>query len=140
MQDPHKILSVPEDIDDSQLKKRYKKLCKLFHPDKLNNDETAVFFFTVIQEAYENIKKSREKFEIPMINSPKRHNNDCNATNMKTKKEKESDKKIIVEGTNITDNDIRILGEKLQDPWFHPSFSLTEMFGDVNIPKKKDKK
>ena len=140
MQDPHQILGVSEDIDDHTLKKRYKRLCKMFHPDKMDNDQTAVVFFTMIQNSYENIKRSRVRIEIPLLDSPPK--NKKPSTQKDTSEdsiEKKPKEDIVIEGTNITNNDIRILGEKLQDPWFHPSFNLTEMFGDVNIPKKKKK-
>ena len=142
--DPHKVLSIPENIEESDLRRRYKKLCKMYHPDKMNNDDTAHFFFTMIQEAYENIKSSRTKIEIPRIDSSEkqrtsRSNGNSDEKTVEIKSSGEQDKKILIPGTNITDNDIRILGEKFQDPWFHPSFNLTDMFGEVNVPKKKKK-
>lgn len=125
---PHHLLGVDENIDSDDLKKRYKTVCKMFHPDKHNQDKSAVFVFQLVKDAYDNIKSTRKKINIPKI--PK-----IAATQPEVKKEES-----IVPGTNITENDIRILGEKFQDPWFHPSFNLTEFFGDVSVPDKNTKK
>ena len=50
----------------------------------------------------------------------------------KTEKEK-----ILIPGTNITENDIKILGQLNKDPWFHPNFNLMEYFGNDCFPGKR---
>ena len=135
---PHEILGVEEGIDADSLKRRYKILCKMFHPDKHQNDRSAVFFFQLIKKGYESLVSSREKIVIPDVKISK---SKLPSSKQDTKKEEQSgrQKERIIPGTNITQNDIRVLSEKLHDPWFQPEFSLTEFFGDVNIPKKKEK-
>lgn len=150
MVDPHEILGVKQGVDEYKLRKRYKKVCKMYHPDKHDGDASSVAIFHLIQKSYETIKKSQEKIELPMIkNEPntvrkndrsdridkkddaKNHNRD-NSTQMNTSRSEST-----IEGTNITENDIRVLSQRLNDPWFQPSFSLSEFFGDVQVPKKK---
>ena len=138
---PHEILGVEEGIEPDSLKRRYKILSKMFHPDKHQNDKSAVFFFQLIKKSYDSIVSSREKIVIPDVKISK-----SKIQSSRSRKEEKSDNQSqehrnekMIPGTNITQNDIRVLSEKLHDPWFQPEFSLTEFFGDVNIPKKKDK-
>tara|TARA_B100001741_G_scaffold313747_2_gene321671 strand:- start:3309 stop:3749 length:441 start_codon:yes stop_codon:yes gene_type:complete len=135
---PHHLLGVDENVDSDDLKKRYKTVCKMFHPDKHNQDKSSVFVFQLVKEAYENIKTSRKKIHIPKI--PKIVDGEVKSETAKPEKPEEKKDASIVPGTNITENDIRILGEQLKDPWFHPSFSLTDFFGDVSVPEKNTKK
>ena len=127
---PHNLLGVHETIEHEHLRKRYKEVCKMFHPDKHNQDKSAVFVFQLVKDAYEKIKESRKKINIPKI--PKLTETPIKQTPT------EQRPAPIVPGTNITENDIRILGEQLKDPWFHPDFSLTDFFIDVSVPDKKD--
>jgi len=119
---PHIILGVQQDVDNEHLRKRYKKVCKMFHPDKHNNDPSAVALFQVVVDAYESIKASRKRITVE----------DVEIENPTPKKED-----VIIPGTNITQNDVKILGDYLKDPWFDPGFSLVEMFKDVDIPSRK---
>jgi DnaJ-class molecular chaperone len=127
---PHHLLGVDENIDHDELKKRYKTVCKMFHPDKHNQDKSAVFVFQLVKDAYDKIKSSRKKINIPKIPT---------ITDTKEKPVQQTQMPSIVPGTNISENDIRILGEQLKDPWFHPSFNLTDFFGDVSVPEKNKK-
>lgn len=120
MQNPYEILGVDETWEVKDIKKRFRKLCKVYHPDKHENDKTAVVFFQMLHKAYESLS-NQNKLDLPMLEEPKK---------------KEPPKNVVVPGTNITENDMRILGERLKDPWFNPSFSLTEFFGDVAVPDK----
>jgi len=61
---PYKILGLNPDASDEEIKKSYRKLAVLHHPDKVASESEAVQKsakeqFQKIQEAYENIKKSR---------------------------------------------------------------------------------
>ena len=127
---PHHLLGVDENTDSEELHKRYKKVCKIFHPDKHNQDKSAVFVFQLVKDAYDKIKSSRKKIHIPKI--PK-------ISDSKEQAAQPAQMPSIVPGTNITENDIRILGEQLKDPWFHPAFNLTDFFGDVSVPEKSKK-
>ncbi|KZF24144.1 TPR-like protein [Xylona heveae TC161] len=53
--DYYKILGVDKDADDAQIKKAYKKLAIVHHPDKNGNDEAAADRFKEIVEAYETL-------------------------------------------------------------------------------------
>ena len=136
---PHEILGVEEGVEPDSLKRRYKILSKMFHPDKHQNDKSAVFFFQLIKKSYDAIVSSREKIVIPdvKISKSKMQSSKLKKEELSESQEHRSEK--IIPGTNITQNDIRVLSEKLHDPWFQPEFSLTDFFGDVSIPKKKDK-
>ena len=60
MFNPHDILGVDEDVDDSELKKRYKFVSKMVHPDKHNNDKSAQALFQMVKNSYESIKKNKK--------------------------------------------------------------------------------
>lgn len=131
MFNPHEILGVDEGEDFEVIRKRFKTVSKMFHPDKHQNDKSAIVIYQIIKSSYDSLKASKTKIVLPVM--------DPQITD-KTNESQSEPKQSLVPGTNITENDIRILGEKLNDPWFHPQFDLTDMFGDVNIPKeKKDK-
>jgi DnaJ-class molecular chaperone len=49
--DPYKILGLPNDATEEQIKKKYKKLALQFHPDK-NPDPSSAEKFSEISEAY----------------------------------------------------------------------------------------
>jgi DnaJ homolog subfamily C member 7 len=53
--DYYKILSVEKDADDNTIKKAYRKLAIVHHPDKNPNDEQAAERFKDIGEAYETL-------------------------------------------------------------------------------------
>jgi curved DNA-binding protein CbpA len=133
MIDPHDVLGVEQGADEKRLLKRYRKVCKMFHPDKHDNDRSAVTIFQLVQKSYNALVKSKEKIQLPIIPYETKDKQEEH-------KKKENKTEPIVPGTNITENDIRIIGEKINDPWFHPSFSLADFFGDVAVPDKKNKK
>ncbi|KAI2639761.1 hypothetical protein GGS26DRAFT_283325 [Hypomontagnella submonticulosa] len=53
--DYYKILQVPKDADEAAIKKAYRKLAIIHHPDKNPNDEAAAERFKDIGEAYETL-------------------------------------------------------------------------------------
>lgn len=53
--DYYKILGVSKDADDNAIKKAYRKLAIIHHPDKNPNDENAEARFKDISEAYETL-------------------------------------------------------------------------------------
>ena len=58
-QDYYKILGVPRDADESDIKKAYRKLARRYHPD-VNKDGGAEEKFKEVNEAYE-VLKDRDK-------------------------------------------------------------------------------
>lgn len=142
---PHEVLGVEEDASEDSVKKRYKRVSKMFHPDKHDQDPSSKFFFQMIVDAYTKIKRSREKIELPRIEDKRKK--EKKEKDLELERDKRSQEKtklraetpVIVPGTNITENDIRILGEQIKDPWFQQPFELTDFFGDVAIPENKKK-
>ena len=60
--DPYKVLGVPEDVSDADLKKAYREMSKRWHPDANPNDvERAEEKFKEVQEAYRQIVEARER-------------------------------------------------------------------------------
>lgn len=60
----YKILEITKDASDEEVKKSYRKMAMKFHPDKVSGmgesvEQAANEKFRKVQEAYENIKKSR---------------------------------------------------------------------------------
>ena len=49
--DPYQILGIPENSDIIEIKKSYKELCMVHHPDKGGNEE----LFSIINKAYRTI-------------------------------------------------------------------------------------
>ena len=143
---PYKLLDVDETIEDNVLRKRYKTVSKMIHPDKHNQDGSSVFIFQLVKAAYENIKASRQRMMIPKVSVPKVNKIEEKANEIEVDvsesnaQQNEEKKNTIVPGTNITENDIRILGQLNIDPWFNPNFNLTEFFGDVEIPDQNKNK
>ncbi len=133
MYNPHEILGVEEGDDMSVIRQRYKMVSKMFHPDKHRNDKSAIAVFQLVKSCYDSLKESKKKIVLPIIDS-------IDAQPTKPDETISHEKSSVISGTNITENDIRILGERLNDPWFHPEFDLTDLFGDVKIPEKKGKK
>ncbi|KEQ73737.1 TPR-like protein [Aureobasidium namibiae CBS 147.97] len=59
--DYYKILGVEKDADDNQIKKAYRKLAIIHHPDKNQGDEAAADRFKDIGEAYETLSDSQKR-------------------------------------------------------------------------------
>ena len=64
MRDPYEVLGVSRDADDDEIKKAYRKLSRMYHPDaNINNPNKAEAEekFKEVQEAYDLIMKHREQ-------------------------------------------------------------------------------
>ena len=62
MNDPYKILGVPEDASDEEIKKAYRELARKYHPDNYHDnplEDLAQEKMKEINEAYEQITKER---------------------------------------------------------------------------------
>ncbi|KAK8167355.1 hypothetical protein BC567DRAFT_13603 [Phyllosticta citribraziliensis] len=59
--DYYKILGVEKDADDNQIKKAYRKLAIIHHPDKNPDDPEAAERFKDIGEAYETLSDSQKR-------------------------------------------------------------------------------
>ncbi|KAI3344122.1 hypothetical protein F4824DRAFT_34294 [Ustulina deusta] len=59
--DYYKILGVPKDADDAGIKKAYRKLAIIHHPDKNRDDEGAAERFKDIGEAYETLSDPQKR-------------------------------------------------------------------------------
>lgn len=144
LHNPYTLLGVEQDDDTDRIRKRYKTVSRMFHPDKHANDKSAVAVFQLIKHSYESIKSSRTRMVLPKVPETLIEQTAGGRSSKPVPGAQSSDAQVkkdpvIVPGTNLTANDIRILGEQLKDPWFHPNFNLTEMFGDVSVPEKNKK-
>lgn len=64
--DPYKVLGVPHDASNDEIKKQYRKLSRIYHPDaNINNPnkDQAEAKFKEIQQAYTQIMDMRERGE-----------------------------------------------------------------------------
>lgn len=64
MRDPYEVLGVSRDAGDDEIKKAYRKLSRMYHPDaNINNPNKAAAEekFKEVQEAYDLIMKQREQ-------------------------------------------------------------------------------
>lgn len=62
--DPYKVLGVPYDASNDEIKKQYRKLSRIYHPDaNINNPDKAAAEekFKEIQQAYTQIMDMRER-------------------------------------------------------------------------------
>ncbi|KAI9737717.1 MAG: hypothetical protein M1818_005721 [Claussenomyces sp. TS43310] len=59
--DYYKILGVEKDASDNEIKKAYRKLAIVHHPDKNPNDESAAERFKDIGEAYETLSDDQKR-------------------------------------------------------------------------------
>ncbi|MDE5698991.1 MAG: DnaJ domain-containing protein [Lachnospiraceae bacterium] len=69
--DYYKILNIPQQADESQIKQAYRKLAKRYHPDLNPDNPEAEARFKDIVEAYETLSDpaKRRKYDANMIHS-----------------------------------------------------------------------
>lgn len=61
--DYYEVLGVDKTTSFDEIKKNYRRLCKLYHPDKNPNDKEAEDMFKRISIAYETLSDSKKKAE-----------------------------------------------------------------------------
>lgn len=61
LKDYYSILELPPSASADEIKKAYRRLAHLYHPDKKDNDPYAVAQFAVIKEAYETLTNPVQK-------------------------------------------------------------------------------
>lgn len=67
----YKILEIPETASSDEIKKSYRKLSMIYHPDKNKNNPDATAKFQKISEAYETLGDEEKKKEYDMTqNNP----------------------------------------------------------------------
>ena len=62
MNDPYKVLGVPRDATDEEIKKAYRELARKYHPDNYVNNPLSDLVeekMKEINEAYDTIQKER---------------------------------------------------------------------------------
>lgn len=113
---PHDLLGVREGCGLSEVRDRYKKVCKMYHPDRHDQDPTSVHVFQCIQDAYGNLKRVTKK-----------------ARSEHAGGEVESRPAVATEESTKRG----VLGHVNKDPYFHQEFSLCDMFHDVGVPDRR---
>ena len=105
----YKILNLPEGASKSQIKKSYRALVKIYHPD-VNDDPKAQKKFIEITEAYEALLEPKAKREI----KPKSRNK---ARTKKWKKYKEESKRRYEERELKKKQEIQEFYRSLRNGW-----------------------
>ena len=65
--DYYKILDVSPDCSQEEIKRSYRKLSLLYHPDKTNNDSKSSEQFKIINNAYQKIGSPEERSKYDMF-------------------------------------------------------------------------
>jgi molecular chaperone DnaJ len=67
MTDYYKILGIPRDATQDEIKKAYRKLALQYHPDKAGDDKTSEEMFKRVNEAYETLSdpQKRKSYDNP---------------------------------------------------------------------------
>lgn len=70
MSDYYKILGIAKDSDQIQIKKAFRQLALLHHPDKNKNSEESKVKFMELVQAYEVLsdEKARERYDFNTVN------------------------------------------------------------------------
>ena len=66
--DYYKILGVDKNASEEEIKKQYKKLAVLYHPDKNKGDKQSEKKFKEINEAYQVLTKQKQKYDLDRNN------------------------------------------------------------------------
>ena len=64
-------LGVNENATEEDIKKSFRKLCLIYHPDKTKNDKEKENYFKIIKEAYETLIDNEKRYQYDMIISVK---------------------------------------------------------------------
>ena len=69
MSDYYKILGIPKDSDQIQIRKAFRQLALLHHPDKNKNSEESKVKFMELVQAYEVLsdEKARERYDFNTV-------------------------------------------------------------------------
>ena len=65
--DFYKILGVPKDASEADIKKSYRKLARKYHPDQNPDDPTAERMFKDLSEAYAVLSDAEERQQYDAI-------------------------------------------------------------------------
>lgn len=92
MTDYYKTLNVPFGASETEIKKQFRKLATIHHPDKNGGSKKSEETFKIILNAYETLsnKKSREIYDLKykqQFQQPKTETTNRNSTNSNTKQE-----------------------------------------------------
>lgn len=70
MSDYYKILGIAKDSDQNQIRKAFRQLALLHHPDKNKNSEESKVKFMELVQAYEVLsdEKARERYDFNTVN------------------------------------------------------------------------
>ena len=70
MSDYYKILGIAKDSDQIQIRKAFRQLALLYHPDKNKNSEESKVKFMELVQAYEVLsdEKARERYDFNTVN------------------------------------------------------------------------
>ena len=63
IEDPYKVLGIPRDASDDEIKRAYRKLAKQYHPDLNPGDPVAARKMQEINAAYEQIKDPQKAYQ-----------------------------------------------------------------------------
>ena len=116
--DPHKLLQVEQGCTRTELDRRFRDLCKMFHPDRMGGDPTACVVFQLIQEAYQRLKAAGST--PPPIVLSRASNGEAQGRSNDASKAADC-----------------VLGARLTDPFFNTPFPLEAYFADVPLCRKK---
>lgn len=92
MTDHYKTLNVPFGASEAEIKKRFRELAIIHHPDKNGGSKKSEETFKIIIDAYEILsnKESRKIYDLKYkqkFQQPKTETTNYNSTNSKTKQE-----------------------------------------------------
>ena len=94
MKDYYKILNINFQASENEIKKQYRKLAKIYHPDKNGGSKFYEDNFKLIVEAYETLSNDRKrnaydsKYNQYFSNIANKRTNSTNETKHKTNKVK----------------------------------------------------
>jgi molecular chaperone DnaJ len=139
IKDYYKILAVPADASQPDIKKAYRRLALLYHPDKNAGNPAASSYFRELTEAYEvlsdevsrenynyrrwNHRVSRKKYTAP-AHSPKDILAECIVL------------KEQVSGMDIFRMNPEALAFQVQETLSLPNMEILQQFNEIDITRK----